>query len=222
MARRRPFITANGLAIGQQYAGGPDYPEGYGMIPNSTARSANFSSVIGPNGSRAGVPSNNCGPCVTSACPPDSLQACGWAAIPFSTRVSQGSTNGVDTGPVLASAAAMRLVRVNSGRACYFQPNGIWMTARVATGNAETEGLLASVSINENQQLMISGAVGQAVGIPTTIFDDGFWKLPVDWGAFSAINNQQQQLVLGFLNPTAADIHIDGVIFGTPGPLQGY
>ena len=55
------------------------------------------------------------------------------------------------------------------------------------------------------------------IGIPSSLFDDTFWVLPVDWGVLDSIDNNSRPLELSFITPEpATNQHVIGVLFGDP------
>ena len=173
-----------------------------------------------------------------SGCEYDPAEFCGWSILPFSTLKTQGSTPGVDQGPV--QSGVTRIIRVTSERACQFRVRGLWMRGVVAddgsaqpdlpqqvlvgpTGATIAPVALSNVTINNVPRVVEIGSenANQRVFIPTDLFDGTFWVLPVDWGVLSPINNTARPLELSFNNFTGSGagepggpLHVFGCLFG--------
>ena len=153
-----------------------------------------------------------CGP---DECEYDPAIFCGWSALPFSTFKEQGDAPDL-AGPVLPGFGSLRTVRITAERACKFRVRGLWMRAYQNNGPAIGFCLLANVVINDVPRVVEIGnlAPERRIGIPTSMFDETFFVLPVDWGIVDAINNVSRPLQLQFMNPTADNNNVAGVLFG--------
>lgn len=226
--------------VGNQWAGRPvwkGYPQqtaGVGAATPSTRRpdaSGSFRDKPGGSCGNDPVSTNYGGLCVCSPneCDYDPAIFCGWSALPFSTFKDQGDAP-LD-GPVPASFAALRTIRITAERACLYRIRGVWFRAVDAADCTTTAlSMLANVRINETPRLIETGGIAapNRIGIPSAMFDDTFWVLPVDWGIIDPIQNNSRPLLLDWMTPCANDVHVVGVLFGDPltpgakGPTGAY
>lgn len=165
------------------------------------------------------VSTNYGGLCVCSPneCEYDPAIFCGWSALPFSTFKDQGDAP-LD-GPVPAAFAALRTIRITAERACLYRIRGVWFRAVDSADCTSTAlAMLANVKINETPRLIETGGIApeKRIGIPSSMFDDTFWVLPVDWGIIDPIQNNSRPLLLDWMTPCASDVHVVGVLFGDP------
>ncbi len=234
---------AGAAGVGNAWAGRPTW-RGY---PQQTAGVGQGSSAGGggrPDASgsfRAKPPASACGTdpvstnygglcvCSPTECEYDPAIFCGWSALPFSTFKDQGDAP-LD-GPVPASFAALRTIRITAERACLYRIRGVWFRAIDAADCTTTAlSMLANVRINETPRLIETGGISpeNRIGIPSAMFDDTFWVLPVDWGIIDPIQNNSRPLLLDWMTPCSDDVHVVGVLFGDPltpgksGPVGAY
>lgn len=154
-----------------------------------------------------------CGP---DECEYDPAIFCGWAALPFSTWKDQGDPPFEGTVP--AAWAGLRTVRITSERACRFRVRGLWMRSYENDGPGVGLSLLGNVEINRVPRVLEIGDnnAPNRIGIPTSLWDNTFWVMPVAWGILGPINNQSRPLELTFATPVAANQNVAGVLFGDP------
>lgn len=153
-----------------------------------------------------------CGP---NECEYDPAIFCGWNYIPFSTYKDQGDAPLV--GPVAANFGALREIRMTAERACMFRVRGIWMRSVEADACATIGmSLLANITINRVPRPIEIGsiAVSERIGLPTSLFDDTFWVMPVNWGILLPIQNNSLPMFLSFMSPCSEQQHVVGVAFG--------
>jgi hypothetical protein len=77
---------------------------------------------------------------------------------------------------------------------------------------------LSNITINNVPRVVEIGDIGQVQRIftPTSLWDNTFWVLPVDWGVLSPINNAARPLELQFNNFNGVFGNVYGVLFGDP------
>lgn len=222
LAAHQPLSVGNLPAVRGRATNPRMGPTGFGIGQRPNGPTTDFpTSTSGfPDPGDGGLVPEQMGCCVASnnACEYHPALFCGWSQLPFSTFKSQGSTNNVDTGPVAASFANTRVISVTSERACYFRIRSIWFRSLNADDFTTALSFMSNVTINENPWVLEIGgiAVTARIGIPSALFDDTFWTLPVAWGVLSAIDNRSRPLRMDFITPIATDQQVIGMLFGDP------
>jgi len=206
LARQRHPKLNQGFGIGQQATDLPRPPTG------------TDSEYADPQ--PGGTAPDQCGVCVTANndCTYHPALFCGWSQLPWSTFKDQGTDAGVNTGPVTSAFGSEREIQITAERACFFRIRSIWFRSLNADDLSVGIALLSDVTINRNPWMLEIGSsnADERIGIPSSMFDDTFWTLPVSWGILDAIENRSRPLVLTFITPSATDQQVVGMLFGDP------